>query len=288
MFHVRKIESFDSPELQPYATMRRSRDHEQQGIFIAEGTKVVQRLLESNFTVASMVIPEDWLAEFQPLLEKRPEDVTVFIAEKKVLESLTGFSMFQGVLAVGKIPEPVSFEKVLTDSPSPRLFVAVEALTNAENLGAITRNCVAFGVQALIVGETSSSPFLRRAVRNSMGAILQLPVVELARIGQWRPATFTPHTTALSLVECLKELRSRGIRCIAAHPHTDKRILSQADFKGDCCIVLGSEGDGISPAVLAACDDAVAIPMPPHVDSLNVGAAAAVFLYEVNRQRSRT
>jgi tRNA G18 (ribose-2'-O)-methylase SpoU len=288
MFHVRQITSFDSPELQPYKTMRRSREHEQQGIFIAEGTKVVQRLLESNFTVISLVVPEKWLVEFQPLLEKRPEDVIVYVTEKPLLESLTGFSMFQGVLAVGKIPEPVSFEKVLNDSPRPRLFVAVDALTNAENLGALARNCVAFGANALIVGETSSSPFLRRAVRNSMGAILQLPVVELARLGQWRPHGFTSHTVSMTLVECLKEFRAAGIRCIAAHPHTDKRIVSQADFTGDSCIVFGSEGDGISPGVLAACDEAVAIPMSPNVDSLNVGAAAAVFLYEVNRQRNNT
>ena len=85
----------------------------------------------------------------------------------------------------------------------------------------------------------------------------------------------------------MKELRARGVRCVAAHPHTDKKLLSQADFSGDCCIVFGSEGDGISPAVLEACDEAVAIPMPPTVDSLNVGAAAAVFLYEVNRQRGK-
>jgi tRNA G18 (ribose-2'-O)-methylase SpoU len=286
MFHVRKIESFDSPELQPYATMRRSRDHESQGIFVAEGTKVVRRLLESDFVVESVVLPENWLPEFQPLLEKRPEDVIVFLAEKKLLESLTGFSMFQGVLAVGKIPEPVSLEKILTASPRPQLFVAVDALTNAENLGALVRNCVAFGVHALIVGETSSSPFLRRSVRNSMGTILQLPVIELARLGQWRKPGVISHTTDLTLVECLKDFRARGIRCVAAHPHTDKRILSQADFRGDCCIVFGSEGDGISPAVLAACDEAVAIPMPPNVDSLNVGAAAAVFLYEANRQRT--
>jgi TrmH family RNA methyltransferase len=82
-------------------------------------------------------------------------------------------------------------------------------------------------------------------------------------------------------------LRQRGIRCIAAHPHTDKKFLSQTDFSGDCCLVFGSEGDGISPAVLAACDEAVAIPMPPEVDSLNVGAAAAVFLYEAARQRRK-
>ena len=271
MFHVRKIESFDAPELYPYATLRRSRDHEQKGIFVAEGTKVVQRLLESNFTILSMVVPEKWLIEFhKPLLEKRPEDVIVYVAEKKLLESLTGFTMFQGVLAVGQIPAPVSFEKILNDTPHPQLFVAVDALTNAENLGALARNCVAFGAQALIVGETSSSPFLRRAVRNSMGTILQLPVIELARLGQWHPKTFASHTTAMTLVDCLKEFRARGIRCIAAHPHTDQRILSQADFRGDCCIVFGSEGDGISAEVRAACDDLVAIPMPPNVDSLNV------------------
>lgn len=286
MFHVRKIESFDAPELYPYATMRRSRDHENHGIFVAEGTKVVTRLLESNFGVESVVLPEKCLPDFQPLLEKRPEDVLVYVAEKKLLESLTGFSMFQGVLAVGKIPAPVSFQQILDESPHPQLFVAVDALTNAENLGALVRNCVGFGTHAMIVGETSSSPFLRRSVRNSMGTILQLPIVELARLGQWRRYGTNSFTTELTLVECLKELQARGIRCIAAHPHTDKKILSQANFTGDCCIVFGSEGDGISPEILAACDEAVAIPMPPNVDSLNVGAAAAVFLYEANRQRN--
>ena len=172
-------------------------------------------------------------------------------------------------------------------NPKPRLLVAVDALTNAENLGALVRNCVAFGVQALLVGETCSSPFLRRAVRNSMGTIFQLPVIELAKLGLRHRFKTKPHAMSRTLTECLKELRQRGIRCIAAHPHTDKKFLSQADFSGDCCLVFGSEGDGISPAALEACDEAVAIPMPPAVDSLNVGAAAAVFLYEVARQRKK-
>ena len=85
----------------------------------------------------------------------------------------------------------------------------------------------------------------------------------------------------------LRDLQSRGILCIAAHPHTDKKVLSQADFTSDCCVVFGSEGRGISPEVLAACDEAVAVPMANEVDSLNVGAAAAVFLYEVQRQRKQ-
>lgn len=272
MFRVQPINNLDLPELQPYRTMRRSLDQHAQGIFVAEGEKVVRRLLESHFTVLSVLLPEKWVAEFEPLIRARPEkDIPVYVVtEKRVLEELVGFSMFQGVLAVGGIPARLSLDDVLRVGTQPRLLAAVDALTNAENLGVLVRNCVAFSVQALIVGETSSSPFLRRAVRNSMGTIFQLPVVETA-----------------SLVQSLQDLRRRGVRCIAAHPHTDKKTLPQTDLTGDCCIVFGSEGHGIPPATLKVCDEAVAIPMPPTVDSLNVGSAAAVFLYEVNRQRGR-
>ncbi len=287
MFRTEKVYSLDLPELRPYATMRRPLEHETQGIFVAEGEKVVRRLLASRFEVVSVLLPEKHLENFRPLLEARREHLTVYLADKQLLEQLIGFSMYQGQLAVGKIPPPASLDDILTNCLKPLLLVAVDALTNAENLGALVRNCVAFGAQALIVGETSSSPFLRRAVRNSMGTILQLPVIELAKLGQRHQFADKPHTTDLKLVECLQALRARGVRCIAAHPHTDKKILSQADFTGDCCVIFGSEGDGISPAVLAVCDEAVAIPMPPAVDSLNVGAAAAVFLYEANRQRRK-
>jgi tRNA G18 (ribose-2'-O)-methylase SpoU len=268
MFRVEKIASFDLPELQPYRTMRQQREQRQQGIFVAEGEKVVRRLLESKFTVVSLLLPEKWLPEYEPLLKARAEDIRVFVAEKELLETLTGFSMYQGLLAVGKVPAPVSLDEILARSPRPRLFAAVDGLSNAENLGALVRNCAAFNVQALIVGETSGSPFLRRAVRGSMGTIFQMPVVE------------TP-----DLIQALGELRGHGVRCIAAHPHVQGRTLSQANFTGDCCILFGSEGYGISPAALEACDEAAAIPMPPTVDSLNVGSAAAVFLYEANRQR---
>ena len=281
------ITSFDAPEVAPYRTMRRSAEHEALGLFVAEGEKVVRRLLASPFTIDSIVLPEKWLPEFQPLLEARPEDITVFLAEKSLLESLTGFSLFQGILAVAKTPAPTPLAEILASSPKPQLLVAVDELANAENLGALMRNCVAFGVHALLVGETSSSPYLRRSVRNSMGAIFQLPVWEARRANQAAqvrrddPAPF-------SLAQTLRELRARGVRCIAAHPHASGRTLSQADFSGDCCVVFGSEGNGISAPVLAACDEAVEIPMQNGVDSLNVGAAAAVFLYEANRQRGRS
>jgi tRNA G18 (ribose-2'-O)-methylase SpoU len=287
MFRIEKISSLDLPALAPYRTMRRSAEHEAQGIFIAEGEKVTRRLLESRFTVVSVVLPEKWLEDFRPLLAARPEEFTVYLAEKELLETITGFSLFQGVLSVGKIPQTGSLDDILAKSPKPQLLVAVDELANAENLGALVRNCVAFGVHGLIVGETSTSPFLRRSVRNSMGAIFQLPVWEVkmaneaVRLRRDDPPKF-------SLAQTLRNLRARGIRCLAAHPRAGGKILSQADFSTDCCIVFGSEGNGISKAVLDACDECVAIPMANGVDSLNVGAAAAVFLYEANRQRGKS
>jgi len=285
MLHIQKISSLDLTALAPYRTLRRPLEHEARSIFVAEGEKVVRRLLESNFEVVSVLLPEKHLENFRPLLAARPETLDVFLAEKKLLEQLIGFSMYQGVLAVGKLPPPVSLDEIFSNRRRPLLLAAVDGLTSAENLGALVRNCVAFGVHALIVGETSSSPFLRRAVRNSMGTILQLPIVELAKLGQRHQFTAKPHSHDRTLAECLDELRRRGVRCVAAHPHTEKKFLSRANFTGDCCVVFGSEGVGLSPEVLAACGEAVAIPMAVGVDSLNVAAAAAVFLYEAARQR---
>jgi tRNA G18 (ribose-2'-O)-methylase SpoU len=287
MFRIEKISSLDLPELSPYRTMRRSAEHEAQGIFIAEGEKVTRRLLESRFTVVSVVLPEKHLEYFRPLLASRPETVRVYLAEKSLLETLVGYSLFQGVLSVGKIPPPASLDDILARSPRPQLLVAIDSLSNAENLGAVVRNCVAFGVQALLVGETCSSPYLRRSVRNSMGTVFQLPVWEV-KMANAAVQLRRDDPPKFFLAQTLHDLRARGIRCIAAHPHASGKTLSQADFSGDCCVVFGSEGHGISPKVLSACDECVAVPMANEVDSLNVGAAAAVFLYEANRQRGKS
>lgn len=238
---------------------------------MAEGEKVVRRLLESNFNLISLLLPLRWAKEYEPLLQKRSEnDIPVYVAEKALLEKLIGFSMYQGVMAVARVPEAATLDTVLASSSKPHLFVALDGVSNAENLGVVLRGCAAFGAHALFAGETCASPFLRRAVRNSMGAVFKIPIVE------------TPH-----LVDCLGAMKRRGIRVIGAHPHEERRLLSQTDLKGDCCLVLGSEGEGISVEVLDACDEAASVPMQNEVDSLNVASAAVVFLYEACRQRGK-
>ncbi len=269
MFEVQPIESLDLPALAPYRSIRWQREHRERGLFIAEGEKVVRRLLESPLEVVSLLLPPDWADVYRPLLERRPETVQIFTAEKRLLEDLTGFSMYQGVLGLGRVPPSPTLEEVLASVPRPWFFLAADSLTNAENMGGLVRNGAAFGAQAIIVNHTCCSPYLRRAVRSSMGTVFKLPVIE-----------------TYNLAELLVRLRQLGLRSIAAHPHTDRRSLDQADFTRDCCIVLGAEGPGLSGEVLAACDEAVAIPMHQQVDSLNVGTAGAVFLYEAQRQRA--
>jgi len=253
--------------LQPYCTMRRPVEHEKSRIFVAEGEKVVRRLVASNLAIVSALMTDEWLEQYQPLLRGR-HGIPVYVATKKLLESIVGFGLHQGIMAVGTIPKPPSMEDILKAASRPYFFAAVDGLTNSENLGVLVRNCAAFGIQAILVGETSSSPYLRRAVRNSMGAIFSLPVV---------PCT--------NLSAQLGELRSaHDMRVIAAHPSGDGR-LAQTDLKGNLCFVFGNEGSGVSKEVLESCTDRISIPMQQGVDSLNVASASAAFLFEAVRQR---
>jgi tRNA G18 (ribose-2'-O)-methylase SpoU len=266
--HITPVQSLEAPELAWYLTLKRVEEHERAGVLVATNFKVVQRLLASRFTVTSALVTPAWLERLEPQLRARPEEIIVYVAERALLETITGYQMHQGALAVAKIPPQPGFEALLNSSPRPLLLAAVEGIASAENLGAVVRNCAAFGAHFLVVGETCGSPFQRRAVSGSMGTIFEQPVAQVD-----------------SLVEKLGVLRARGVRCLAAHPRPDAKKLSAVDLRGDCCLVFGAEGPGLTDAALAACDEMVEIPMPSHMNSLNVASASAVFLYEATRQR---
>lgn len=263
------ITTLDLPGLEPYRTMKWQHEQRQRGIFVAEGPNVLHRLIESGLGIISVMMPPEWFAQFEPLLQARPEKIQAYIADKPLLEKQVGFHLYQGVLAIARLPEPPTLDSILARTKSP-LLVAAEGVSSAENIGGLARNCAGFGVDGLLIGETSCSPYLRRAVRSSMGTVFKLPVLE---------------TT--NLLNLLRELKKSGIRCLAAHPHTNQRKITDANMRGPNCIVLGAEGTGLTKEILDICDEAVLIPMAPGIDSLNVGAAGAVFLYEAARQRSQ-
>jgi tRNA G18 (ribose-2'-O)-methylase SpoU len=269
LLHIQPVQTLDAPELALYLTLKRVEEHERAGVLVAANIKTVRRLLASRFPVVSALVTPAWLEKLEPELRARPEaSLPVYVAEPKLLETITGYKMHQGALAVAKIPPQPDLETLLNQSSRPLLLAAVEGIASAENLGAVVRCCAAFGAHVLVVGETCGSPFQRRAVAGSMGTIFEQPLVRVA-----------------DLVGTLTDLRARGVRCLAAHPRPGAVRLAAAALRGDCCLVFGAEGPGLTPAALAACDEAVEIPRPSHMNSLNVAVAAGVFLYEATRQR---
>ena len=265
---IQPVQDLDAPELALYRTLRRVEEHERAGVLVAANHKVIKRLLASRYTVISALLTPAWLEKLEPQLRARTEAIDVYLAEEPLLETITGYKMHQGALAVAKIPPQPGFQTLLDHSQRPLLLAAVEGIASAENMGAIVRNCAAFGVHFLIVSETCGSPFQRRAVASSMGTVFEQPVVRVHH-----------------LVETLTALRRHGVSCVAAHPRADAKKLAAADLRGDCCLVFGTEGPGLTASALAACDDMVEIPMPSHMNSLNVAVATGIFLYEATRQR---
>ncbi len=277
---VHHVDTLSIPPLEPYRTLKRPLEHQQQGIFIAEGDKVVRRLLESGIRTLSVLLSPVWFEELKPRIEEKRDLIDVFVAEERLMESIVGHRLHKCVMALGKIPaaQPVgplidavhaacAAEGVAHPGRSPFL-IAVDGIMNAENMGVIIRNCAGFGADALLTSDSSCDPYLRRSVRNSMGNIFTLPIV------------YGP-----SLPEMLVAVRARGIRVFAADAHDETVHITEAAFTGPSCIVLGSEGHGISTGVLAECDESVRIPMRDGFDSFNVASASAVFMYEVQRQR---
>jgi len=268
MLRIQTVIDHQCPELAPYRTMRKMTDHKRQGLFVAEGHKVVTRLLNTRLVIHSMLLTQEWFDALRPQLDSRSEVIDVFITDKKGIEALTGFGCFQAIKAVASIPSPPDLKEWIESLNAPKFLVAIDGLASAENVGALVRNAVGFGAQGLIVGPTSCSPYIRRAVHASMGTVFQLPVF---------------HTS--DLIETLSLLQAFGVNTVAAHPHTQEQALHHTDFKRDVCVILGSEGTGLSKEALECCDEHVLIPMAHGTDSLNVASAASVFFYEVFRQR---
>lgn len=224
--------------------------------FIAEGVQVIRALLRSPYPVRSLfVTPLRWSA----LSSSVPDDVTVYVGAQEVLNEVAGFPLHRGALAsAGRLPlRPVA--EVVADA---RLVVATEGVNDHENLGALFRNAAAFGAGAVLLDPTSCDPLYRRSVRVSMGHVLGVP--------------FTRWPGGPAGVEALQAL---GLEVVALTPSgADVADVPPAVRR---VVLVGAEGPGLTPAVLAAADRRVAIPMAAGVDSINVAAATAVALHRL-------
>jgi tRNA G18 (ribose-2'-O)-methylase SpoU len=246
------------------------------GTFIAEGRLVVRRLLGSNtFATRSVLVTQPAMSALADVLARRP-DVPVFLVNQQAMNTIAGFNIHRGCLAIGQRPAPISWREIAGQIPNPKsqipnTLVCLERVANPDNVGGVFRSASAFEAAGVLLDPATTDPLYRKAIRTSMGAVLQLP---FARAEPWPGA--------------LTELRSRGFAVIAMTPAEGARPLEEAitALAGrPAAIVLGHEGDGLSPEAAAACELQARIPISSAVDSLNVATAAAIALYEFARIR---
>jgi tRNA G18 (ribose-2'-O)-methylase SpoU len=254
-------------------TALRRRVEPEGGLFIAEGEKVVRRVLRAGYRVRSLLLAENRVGPVAALVEDvAGADVPVYIAAAPVLETLTGFHVHRGVLAAVHRPPEHGLDEVLAGvdgHPPPQRVCVLEELSNPTNLGAVFRSAAGLGMDAVLLAPTCGDPLYRRSVRVSMGQVFALPY---ARVEPW-PAG-------------LARLREHGFRLLALTPAEGSERLDELSLGPEekAAVLFGAEGPGLSDAALAVADDRVRIPMAAAVDSLNVAAAAAVTFWVLGRR----
>lgn len=261
MAHLHEVVDAADPRLVDYTSLtdvalRRVREPAE-GLFLAEGEKVVRRALGSGYEPRSLFMARKWWPALEPLLAAY--DCPVYLADDAVLESVTGYRVHRGALAsLHRRPLP-SLEDVLRGA---RTVVVLEDLVDHTNVGAVFRNAAALGIDAVLVSPECADPLYRRSVKVSMGSVFAVP---WTRAEPWPAA--------------LDQLRDNGFRVLGMSPDPAGESLASADLTGRVAVVLGTEGEGLTAAARERCHASVRIPMAAGVDSLNVAAASAVVFY---------
>ena len=265
---VHEVAAPDDPRVADYVGLtdgaRRMRHEPGAGFFIAEGDQVVRRAAAAGFPPRSVLVSPQRLADLSAEVAALP--CPFLVASYEVLEAVTGFHVHRGVLAsFGRLPDR-PLEEVLAGA---QRVVVLEAMNNHTNLGAVFRSAAGLGMDAVLLTRTCADPLYRRSVRVSMGEVFSVPY---AYLDDWPGA--------------LEDLRDRGFRVLALTPADDATRLEQVVLGDDekAALLLGAEGPGLTGDAMRASDLRVRIPMAAGVDSLNVGAAAAIACWAVGRR----
>ncbi len=247
-----------------------ARNPQQNGLereLLLEGPHLLFEARKSGVTVDSAAFEQDALddASVRKLAEQLvAEGADVFIVSRRTLESMSPVKTPAGAVGIAR-RSLVSLDRVLAIA-NPLIVVAHE-VQDPGNVGSIVRTAEAAGATAFIATQSTADPLGWKALRGSMGSALRLPI---ARAG---------------MGETLEGLRKAGITPAALVPRHGESLFS-VDFKAPTALILGGEGPGLPADIVRRIDRRVSIPMSGPVESLNVGVAAALVLYEAFRQRS--
>jgi tRNA G18 (ribose-2'-O)-methylase SpoU len=227
-------------------------------MFIAESDLLIERAIDAGFEPLGVLVDA---TRADPVPNNVPDHVPVYGASPALVQRITGLGVHRGSLGAFR-RRPVA---VLGDVLAGARRVAVLShVMNPTNIGVIARSALALGIDALVLDEDCADPLYRRSSRVAMGATYTLPFAYSRR-----------------LPDGLEPLHHAGFTTYALTPDASAEPLDEIRVGENerVAIVLGSEGEGLTPETMAACTRRVRIPISDRSDSLNVAAAAAVAFY---------
>jgi TrmH family RNA methyltransferase len=235
-------------------------------LMLLDGWHLLTEAAAAGLAVEKIVICGPPSAPQQRVVDRlRRDGAQIVEVSGTVLNALSPVNSPTGVVASARRPAVVK-SSIL--EPAPALVLAAIGLQDPGNAGAIIRSAAAAGATGVVLDEASADPWGWKALRASMGSAFHLPVLR----------------TRL-LVNLISEWRQAGIQVVATSPHGGTP-MHQFDFRPPLALLLGGEGAGLSEDLLAGADARVSIPMRGGIESLNAAVAAAVLLYEAQRQRA--
>ncbi len=264
---IHHIDKQDDPRIAAYQNLADKQLALNLGLFVVEGELLVRRLLDSHFSIHSILMTE---TRYQSSDWTLPANIPVYLASPRMISNILGFDFHRGVLALGKraAVQPVLDEKMQKIN---RLLICPE-INDVENLGGIMRTAAALGFEHILLGESCCDPFARRAVRTSMGAVFKLKLYQ-----------------STTILEDLGRLKSNfGFELHASVLDERAQILEKVHPPEKLALILGSEAHGVPEKILEQADFFVTIPMKLGTDSLNVGVAAGVLMYHYRKKSPRS
>jgi tRNA G18 (ribose-2'-O)-methylase SpoU len=263
------IDDSNDLRIEKYKSLKKIRNDEapyyENDLFVAEGEKVNLKLLQSDLKIHSMLCV-DWFYENNKeiICNKIPED-KIFVADKRLLSEIVGYKIHSGIMSLAEEKRQCDLDE-LDDE-----IIALNSVIDTENIGSIVRNAAAFGFGSIILDKASASPYMRRAVRVSMGNIFDIK-----------------HRVSDNLIDDLLTLkRDYGFTLIAAELCEDAYPIGHFEFPKLYVLIFGAEGPGVSQEILDIVDYKVEIPINSAVKSINVAASSAVFMYDIRNSKDR-
>jgi tRNA G18 (ribose-2'-O)-methylase SpoU len=238
----------------------------ERGLFVAEGRLVVRYVLAHRpESLRSILVTEQALESLTDVLAPGLQ-VPIYVGAVETLSGLVGFNMHRGCLALCARPVGATVAATLAQAASSRLIVVAEQIANADNMGGLFRNAMAFGAGAVLLSPRCCDPLYRKAVRVSIGGTLRVPS---AIIDDWPNGLAALKQAGYTLVGLTPDKHARELGEWVTHERRPARVA----------LIVGHEGAGITDGVMAMTDLRVRIEMVAGVDSLNVAAAAGIAMY---------